>query len=289
MIMPTTLLTKKNEFRDFVIDRLGRTPVDFDEKLQYIDVLRRSKERHLAAGVLLILDFKQKAGLNGSESGEYVFQLIKRSDKVPQPGDLSCPGGRLNFLIDAVLGRLTAVMFSHIMKGEALKHAAKRGRSSFKAINLILANALRESWEEVRLNPFNITYLGAMPSYTFSPARRTIFPVAGLMKISSSLRPNAEVEKVVSIPVSAFFNAENYANFVIEPPLPERQNHDYPQDYPCLVYRDTDGSQEILWGATFNIIMEFLRLTFDLRQPDLTGKKTVKKALRHDYMRYLKE
>lgn len=285
--MDLTLLKQKDEFADFLIQKLGDIPIDFHEKLQHIDSLRKANERHLAAGILLILIFKNRADSCHGEEGEYFFKLIKRSDKVPQPGDLSCPGGMLNRFLDPILGLCISSGLLPIMNGKALAYVKDRGAESFKAINLFLANAVRESWEEIRINPFSISFTGALPSYTFSPAKRTIFPVAGVVKNSSSLRPNEEVEKVVDIPISAFFDESNYANFVIDPPLPDRSPHDFLPQYPCLVYRDIDGEEEVLWGATYNIILDFLYLTLGHRQPDMSGRRIIKRSLRPDYMRYV--
>jgi 8-oxo-dGTP pyrophosphatase MutT (NUDIX family) len=150
-----------------------------------------------------------------------------------------------------------------------------------------LANALRESWEEIGISPFHISFLGALPSYTFSPARRTIFPVAGVAKGDFSLRLNGEVEKMVEIPLRLFFDDSYYASFVINPPLPERPPQDYPLSYPCLAFTDSDGAEEILWGATYNIIMDFLRVAFGHTEPDFMGRRRVSRSLRPDYMRYL--
>jgi 8-oxo-dGTP pyrophosphatase MutT (NUDIX family) len=286
--MDFNIFTQKDKFPDMIVEKLAAVRVDFSEKLRHIDTLRKARESYLAAGILLLLAFKTGSDARGHGEGEYVFQLIKRSDKVSQPGDLSCPGGRLNFFLDAILSRFVASALVPVMKGNALSHALKRGPDTLKAINLILANALRESWEEIGISPFNISFLGALPSYTFSPARRTIFPVAGVVKNSLPLRLNEEVEKIVDIPLKAFFDDRNFANFIIEPPLPERSNQDYPPEYPCLVYHDTDGHEEILWGATYNIIMDFLHWTLGYTQPDTIDRKKIRRPLRPDYMRYLK-
>jgi len=286
--MHTSLLTQKEAFIELVIDKLGHAPVDYHEKLKHIDALRKAHENHLAAGILLIFDFKKDRTLTERNRDEWFIQLIKRSDKVSQPGDLSCPGGRLNRHTDPFFSYLTSSGLLPIVRGNARNHAAKRGPDAFRAINLILANALRESWEEIGISPFNISFLGALPSYTFSPARRTIFPVAGVIKGASPLRLNGEVEKIVDLPLRLFFDNHHYASFIIDPPLPERTFQDYPPAYPCLVFTDFDGAEEILWGATYNIIMDFLRVTFGHTEPDLMGRRTVSRALRPDYMRYLK-
>jgi 8-oxo-dGTP pyrophosphatase MutT (NUDIX family) len=283
------LTSHKNKFLDLVIEKLGNTPIDFFEKLKCIKALRKSQETHLAAGILLILNFKKNLDLSGPDNGEFFIQLIKRSDKVSQPGDLSCPGGMLDRFYDPILSFFISTGLIPTLQGSALTYASKRGHDTFKTINLFLANALRESWEEIGISPFNILFLGALPSYSFYPAKRTIFPIAGVVKNSYRLHLNEEVEKIVDIPLKEFFNTENFARFIIEPPLPSRPSQDYPQEYPCLVYTDSDGDVEILWGATYNIIMDFLHLTLGYNQPDLKGRRIISRSLRPDYMRYLKK
>lgn len=287
--MDLALFNQKDKFIDFLTEKLGALHIDFHDKLKYIDSLRKANESHLAAGILLILEFKNRIDSSSPDNGEYFFQLIKRSDKVPQPGDLSCPGGMLNRFLDPILSLFITSGLFPVVRGKALAYMAERGSNTHKAINLILANALRESWEEIGISPFNLTFLGALPSYTFTPARRTIFPVAGVVKNTSNLRPNEEVEKIVDIPIRAFFDESNFANFVIDPPLPDRPPQDFQQEFPCLVYRDIDGDEEILWGATYNIITNFLHLTLGHKQPDMTGRRIITRSLRPDYMRYLKK
>ncbi|MBN1662886.1 MAG: CoA pyrophosphatase [Deltaproteobacteria bacterium] len=286
-IMDFDLFKSKNGFPDRVMEGLGNIRVDFHEKLNYINSLRKANESHLAAGILLILEYKESGNPLNPGEGEFFFQFIKRSDVVPQPGDLSCPGGRLDRFLDPLLSILIMSGMFPVVRGRARVYASERGRDHFRTIRLFLATALRESWEEIGISPFNISFLGALPSYTFSPARRTIFPVAGMVKRTFPLRLNEEVEKMVDIPVRAFFDEANFANFIIEPPLPERQSQDYPPAYPCLVFTDKDGHEEILWGATYNIVMDFLHMTLGHRQPDTAGRRTISRSLHPDYMRYL--
>jgi hypothetical protein len=158
-----------------------------------------------------------------------------------------------------------------LFKGEALSSSRKRDNRTFRTILLFLANAARESWEEIGLNPFNVSFLGALPTYSLKIFRRTIFPVVGFIKHPWQYKPNSEVEKIIEIPVNAFFEPENYGRFYIEARNLE-SGKDYSSSYfPCLIFRH-DGDEEILWGATFNIITSFLTIVFERSLPLLNDK-----------------
>jgi len=92
-------------------------------------------------------------------------------------------------------------------------YARRRGNAAFNDITLFLANAVRESWEEIRLSPFNIRFLGPLPSYSLHLFTRTIFPVVCLVEKKWKFHPNREVEKMVEIPLQSFYNEDNYGFF----------------------------------------------------------------------------
>ena len=96
--MDLTLLQEKDTFLRFVKDKLATVPVDYKEKNLQIEKASQNGSRNLKAGVVLLLHFKTIQG-----KSEYVFQLIKRSEKVSQSGDISCPGGMLQPRLDNIL------------------------------------------------------------------------------------------------------------------------------------------------------------------------------------------
>ena len=96
--MDLTLLQEKDTFLRFVKDKLATVPVDYKEKNLQIEKSSQNGSRNLKAGVVLLLHFKTIQG-----KSEYVFQLIKRSEKVSQSGDISCPGGMLQPRLDNIL------------------------------------------------------------------------------------------------------------------------------------------------------------------------------------------
>src|SRR5512140_1217092 len=97
------LLTSKEEFLARVTDRLGTYPSDFEPEMRRIKVSGETFTPQLAAGVLIPLLFHESPSRERAKTGEFIFQLIKRSSLVSQPGDLSCPGGMIHPLIDRLL------------------------------------------------------------------------------------------------------------------------------------------------------------------------------------------
>lgn len=278
--MENSILKKKDDALDAIVRRLGKASIDYTEKFEFIRNKRQEDKAWLAAGVLIPLFFKENPKTGG---GEFVIQLIKRSSDVPQGGDLSGPGGMLNPSIDGPLAFLMSTGLIPSFKGETRSYLKNRDRYTRRNIRLFFANAVRESWEEIRLNPFNVTLLGPLPSYSLTFFTRTIFPLVGLVGKEWNFRPNWEVEKVVEIPLQSFFARENYGTISVEA-FDKTNRSRVNWDLPCLIQDDGDGQEEILWGATFNILLSFLKIVFDYEPPERGGKRIIERTLRPNYM-----
>ena len=274
-IVNTEALSSREQFLSLVVEKLGKAPIDFKEKLDFIKRSKNRPESHSAAGVLLLIHHT---------GTEFIFQLIKRSARVAQPGDLSCPGGLLHGILDPVLAPLISTGVIPVMGGEPLCHARSRDRETFRIIKLFLANAVRESWEETGLSPWNITFLGPLPTYSLFLFRRTIFPLVGFAKKGWEFCPNMEVESIVEIPVAAFLDESNYAIYNVETSSEVKTARQRPNGFPCLVARDRSGKEEILWGATFYIIMNFMKIVFNLDTPYPGSQRVINRTLGPDYL-----
>lgn len=274
-------LSDKEGVIDRIVEGLGRVPIDYVERYEFIRGRNEAGDRWLAAGVILLLHYQEGTG---RESG-FVLQLIKRSSEVPQPGDLSCPGGMLHPSVDPFLARLMVPGLTPILQGKALSLAKARGRNTYESLSLFLTNALREAWEEIRLNPFNVRFLGPLPSRELYVFSRIIFPVVGLVNRSWRFQPNWEVERIVEIPLRALFERANYGTLTveIESTLPFRHQVEPVRDFPCFFYTPPGGREEILWGATMSIIMNFLEIVFGFTLPEKNSNRVVRKSLRPDY------
>lgn len=282
--MHSSLSAGKEEFLRLTTDKLGSSPIDFYPRMTSIAKTRETASRRLAAGVLLLLRYRMKKDHGNAGNGEFVFVLIKRSALVPQPGDLSCPGGILHRAIDPLLRPLISTGLLPVMRHRARDLALRKGGKTFRLMTLFLTNAVREAWEEIGLNPFLIRFLGALPSHTMAFYPRTIFPLVAYMANEQAFHPNSEVERIVEIPLLAFLDKSNYGRFTAA-----TEEHAPPEDediidFPCLVHREEEGREEILWGATFYVILNFLKTVIGFRPPDPFPERIVTKVLHPDYM-----
>ena len=276
--MDLTLFQENRILPRLIMDKLAGVAIDYKEINHQIDLSRQEKSNHLKAAVVLLLNFK-----NFNGKSEYVFQLIKRSQKISQGGDISCPGGMLQPRQDNFLNFILKTGILPSIYGRHASRTQKVDRETAELINLFLTNALREAWEEIGLNPLNTRYLGALPSYTLSMLARTIFPVVCMTCRKFSYKLNSEVEKMVEIPLSDFFQKENYAMLNVTTSLGEG-SEPMPYHTPCLVIPDGNGNEDILWGATFNIIHNFLRIVSDNTLPSDYSSRTINKVLTLKYI-----
>jgi 8-oxo-dGTP pyrophosphatase MutT (NUDIX family) len=275
--MDLTLLTQKHILPRYIMDKLAGVSIDYKETNSRIDQSRQEGSGHLKAAVVLLLNFK-KTG----DKSEYVFQLIKRSQKVSQGGDISCPGGMLQPKQDGFLNFILKTGILPAIHGRKASRTQKVDRETASLINLFLTNALREAWEEIGLNPLNTRYLGALPSYTLSMLARTIFPVVCITRRQFSYKLSSEVEKILEIPLSFFFSRDNYAMLDVNMSLGNGEPLQY--QTPCLVIPDGGGNEDILWGATFNIIQNFLRIISDNSLPSGYSSRILSKVLTPKYI-----
>ena len=275
--MDFSLFSQKDIFPQFVANKLDMVVLDYKDKHAMI-ANNKSVPTQLAAGVVLLINY------NSNQNGaEYVFQLIKRSSTVSQGGDISCPGGIVNPRIDRMISSILKTGILPDVYGNNLNSSQFRDKETTYLIRLLLTTALREAWEEVGLNPFNVKFLGALPCYSLSFLARTIFPVVCLTTIPFQYKLSSEVEKILEIPVSFFFDQSNYGVLDIKTAATNNPEHLLYQ-MPCLVIPDGLGGEDILWGATFNIINNFLRIISDNTLPIPSSSRTIDKVLTNDYM-----
>jgi 8-oxo-dGTP pyrophosphatase MutT (NUDIX family) len=272
------LFTDRKAFLARVIEKLGTPTCDFQETFRKLTPSGKTDHHRRAAGVLLPLLFRESTP---GGKGQFVFQLIKRSSLVPQPGDLSLPGGMLHPVLDRLLRPLLIHGPFPIFRGKARAYALQQQAPSFRFIALFLTNALRETWEEIRLSPARVRFLGPLPTYRLTLFRRTIFPLAGFVENPGPPRPNREVEKIVEIPLSSFYREDLFGCYLID--ASDSTGHRSLQ-YPCLIHRDSDGAEEVLWGATFHIIISFLGIVMDYRLPEWRNGPVIVRKLRPDYL-----
>ncbi len=259
-------------FRRRVMERLADGPVDFVEQMQFVEEKQEAGEKYAASAVLLPLE------LDASRQ-EYAVILNKRSTYVQQAGDLCFPGGGTDRRLDRILSRLLAWRILPTERSEPLRRVLRSSPRAREVFLFVLSSVLRESWEEMRLPPWKVEYMGALPTLWMQSFPRVIFPVVGKVRPGWKARPNWEVESVLRLPLRAFFDPANYAicKFLVQTPSEEGQaTHEW--EYPCLVINDPAG-EEILWGATFKILMNFMERVFELPIEQINPSRRVFKEL----------
>ncbi|MBP1696268.1 MAG: coA pyrophosphatase [Deltaproteobacteria bacterium] len=281
--MDLSILYDRDGFRQQVIETLAQEQVGYLEELRFIDKQKGAQRPWAGAGVLLPLFFSEELGSEVKSLGEYVFFLSKRSQRVQQAGDLCAPGGGIHPFLDPLFERILRFGLYPWVHGPGLEKAKLRGKETYRKIVFLLGNSLRESWEELRLSPFNIEFLGPLPTYSLESRCWTIFPLVARVRRTWKPKLSWEVEKIVSIPLQAFFQADNYAVYSLEVPQElTALGVPNPWEFPCLAHND-NGEQEILWGATFSIIQAFFRIVFGFSLPSPDSGRVIRKALPLNY------
>jgi 8-oxo-dGTP pyrophosphatase MutT (NUDIX family) len=275
----------RDNLTSHIVEKLGTSPVDFSETMASVIESNKTSSPVRAAGVLLLLKMIKKSASVARHDTEYSFLLIKRSPTVSQPGDLGCPGGLLNPFIDSLLRPFITGRISPILTGKSREFARSKNTDTYKTMTLLLTNALRETWEETGLCPYKVVFLGPLPTYSLHLFKRAIFPLTGLIKDTWSFRLNSEVERIVEIPLGAFFNRNNYGLFQIELSHSYASGNDHSRKFPCFIYQDSSGPEEILWGATYSIIMNFLDIVFNYKILERNSGRVITKILDSDYMK----
>lgn len=109
-----------------------------------------------------------------------------------------------------------------------------------------MAAALRETHEEVGIEPQLVRVIGTLPVYTTGSAF-IITPVVGLVRQEFQLQPNAhEVEDVFEVPLP----------FLMDPAHHRRHRHERDgvvRNWYSMPYQD-QGRERFIWGATAGML-----------------------------------
>lgn len=222
--------------------------------------------------------------LGPGTDGKPVLILNKRSHHVRQPGDLCCPGGGVQPTLDPFLARWLRLPAPPLSRwSKAFRWRRYREKEWIK-LALLLAAALREGFEEMRLNPLGVRFLGPMAAQRLVMFRRTIYPLVGWVPRQRLFFPNWEVEKIIRIPLASLVEAANYACCRISFQDVTSGEPDIPYgDMPCFVHRE-NGREELLWGATYRLVERFLDTVFGYRPPAVGGLPVVRMRLDNRYL-----
>jgi 8-oxo-dGTP pyrophosphatase MutT (NUDIX family) len=118
--------------------------------------------------------------------------------------------------------------------------------------------ALRETQEEVGVEPTTIKVIGSLSDLYIPPSNFLVYPVVGYAENRPDFKPQeAEVKEIVELPLSFFLNSEN----IKRDTRIKLYNGNY-VTVPAYVFNDY-----VIWGATAIILSEF---TYLLEQIEIT-------------------
>lgn len=241
---------------------------------------------HLCQGIVsssVLLLLGRKSAENG-HAPEICVILNKRSQSVPQPGDLCCPGGTVENTLDPYLARLLMIPGSPLRRWPHWRELQKREPHTARLVSLLLATGLRESWEEMRLNPLLTRFLGPLSAQRLLLFKRVIHPMVAWVHRQKRFTLSWEVEKLVYIPLRSLLDAQRYVRYrLYVPEHLERKFRGKSSDFPCFVHVD-GGERELLWGATYNILTSFLNKVFGFVPPQMERVPVVPGTLDECYM-----
>jgi hypothetical protein len=220
----------------------------------------------------------------GQAAAEPYLILNKRSAKVRQPGDLCCPGGSIAPRLDPLIASMLRLPGSPLRRWKPWPQWRKNYPLQSRKLALLFATALRESVEEMRLNPLGVELLGPLPPQSLVMFQRNIYPLACWVSSQKKFFPNWEVERIVSIPIRDLLDPSRYVRYRLRIDVPpESAPVNGIRDFACFLHR-RDHRIERLWGATFRIAMKFLDTVFNFRPPPIGSLPTVEGKIDEKYI-----
>ncbi len=232
------------------------------------------------SAVLFLLGFHPK---QDGVPPEPCLILNKRSARVKQPGDLCFPGGRIAPRLDFFIGRLLSLPLFSLGRWAYWSEWCDVRRPEARRLALLFAASIRESFEEMRLNPLWLKFLGPMASHNLVMFPRVIYPMVGWITRQKRFLPNWEVEKIVRISLRDLLTPEHYRCYRLDfGTLRTNGQTGATQDLPCFLHRN-EGEEEILWGATFAIVFNFLHLAMDLSFDLMHSQRRIERDLPAEY------
>ena len=262
---------------------------DNDALIQHVAHALQMKNSRAAVFPLQAVNFSTASSVlfllgRHPHSSHACLILTKRSLKVRQPGDLCCPGGSIAPRRDFFLSNLIKLPFLSLARWPYWKHWRRRDAQAARTLAILLATGLRESFEEIRLNPLGITFLGLLPPQSLVMFDRVIYPLVAWVNRQHRFYPNWEVQKIVHIPLLELLKPENYACYRLQMGTtsnPKKSLHT--NDFPCFRHK-YNIETEVLWGATYQIAAVFLENAFGFTAPDMTSLPVVNGSLDDNYL-----
>jgi hypothetical protein len=233
-----------------------------------------------SAGVLLLLG---PGNDKSRKPAEPCLILNKRSLKVRQPGDLCFPGGSITPRLDRPLAKLFSLPVTSLGRWQFWPQWRRAHPRAARLLALLWATGLRESLEEMRLNPFGARFLGVLPPQNLVMFKRQIYPLVTWVERQRRFDPNWEVDKILHVPLVHLLDPANYGRYRLQMKMSAAADGpDMMRDFFCFPIQ-RNGATEILWGATFRITALFLEYVFDFKPPPLDTLPVIEGHLARNY------
>ena len=117
----------------------------------------------------------------------------------------------------------------------------------------IKQTAIRETFEEVGIDPISINIIGEMTQVYVPPSNFLIHPFVGYLDLEPSFKADKrEVKKIIEVNIEDLFSDEIIKNKKM---TFNRKEGDFILEVPYL-----DLNNEVVWGATSVILNEFRKM-----------------------------
>lgn len=148
----------------------------------------------------------------------------------------------------------------------------------------LLATSLREAREEMGLKSRRVLFVGPLPPQKLIMFDSVICPMVGWLTKQKKFALNWEVEKIITVPIADLLKPEHYARYQLDfsPELKAKTNRQI-EEHPCYLHHNGD-EPDILWGATFRMVITFLDWVFDFHPPEMDGLPLVQGKLDKNYL-----
>lgn len=225
-----------------------------------------------------------RVGTAANPTGETCLILNQRSGRVRQGGDLCYPGGSVSPRFDFPCARLLGLPLGPLGLWPPWKKWRRERPAEARWLALYFATALREAFEEMRLNPLRVKFLGPLPHHRLVLFQRLIFPLAVWVSGRQRFKLNWEVARIVRIPLRRLLEPEHYIRYRLTLPASGSQASEEPvREVPAFRFQSAAGP-DILWGATYRITMSFLRIVFGFAPPEMERLPRIEGRLGRNYL-----
>jgi hypothetical protein len=266
---------------DILLDTTDRLVAHMRERLQAQGVRNRLLKSYANAtgSTSAVLFTLGRYRMAGRKSAEPCFIFCERSARVRQPGDLCFPGGGVMPRFDALYARLLRIPGTPLSRWPDWSWWWRHHRTVARQMALFLATSLRESFEEMRLNPFGLCLLGPLIPEHLALFQQVIFPVAAWVNREQRFSLNAEVAQVIPMALKDFFDPSHFACLRIRN---ETGAGVLARDFRCFQPPLSNGTVP-LWGATLRMVIRFLQVVFDFHPPPLATLPVIHGLLHRSY------